>query len=109
MTLKSPCRAVSEAFDFDDDGEPEAFIGQSEAQSLIWRSDGFSSDSPEVFNDASDQVSVTVADHDGDGRKDLATFSSAQNTSWAGSYSSFNITPVYLSPEDDVVITNMVF
>lgn len=101
--------AVSQAFDFDDSGDAEVFIGRSETASLIWRREGFNPSAPEAFGDVSYQVTVTTADHDGDGRPDLGSFSSTQNATWAGSYSSFNITPVRMLLESDVEVTHLVF
>jgi hypothetical protein len=101
--------SASPAFDFDDNGDVEVFIGRSEEDSLIWRREGFNPSAPEAFSDISYQATVTTADHDGDGRMDIGAFSSAKNARWAGSYSSFNVTPVPLTVASDVELTHMVF
>ncbi|MFO7179701.1 MAG: VCBS repeat-containing protein [Pseudomonadota bacterium] len=93
VVLESPdaLGAVSRALDFDNDGTLEVFVGAGVSGALVWRHGDFDPEAPERFVKLNHGSVMTVADHDGDGRDDVA-FGSEVNQLWLGSFTSFNVT-----------------
>ena len=109
FTSETKLTAVSPALDFDNDGTREVFVGGESAQALIWRQQDFDADNPPQFSDLMDVELLSVADHDGDGRGDVAWYTSTGSVQWVGSHSSFNVVPVYFSSTTDFTPSGVVF
>jgi hypothetical protein len=99
---------ISPALDFDNDGVLDVFLGQS-GPAFIWNDTGFAPATADNFEDLTDARIMAVADHDGDGRLDIASYNSTGSANWVGSYSSFNVVPVHLQLPADFAATNLGF
>lgn len=111
VVLESPdaLGAVSRALDFDNDGTLEVFVGAGISGAIVWRNTDFDPEEPERFIKLSHGTVMTVADHDGDGRDDVA-FGSGESLFWLGSFTSFNVTARQIVVPDDVEATpNIVY
>jgi len=87
--------------DFNRDGDGEFLLGLSDDTAVIWQPGISDVDAPAHYARYTAARYVDVADHNGDGRRDIAFGSNSGGAFRAGSASSFNVVPTPLAAPSD--------
>jgi hypothetical protein len=108
LETAQPLAMASRALDFDADGKVEWFITSSNSAGPIIWDPSAPEDATNRFTAVGASHLVQSSDNDGDGRVDLTFFNEGGSPIWLGSAKSFNVSPLFIQPPEDVTSTTAI-
>lgn len=107
-TTSLALQSTTPFFDFDGDSNNEFLLGISDDTAVIWQPGVSDATAPGHYARYSGATFVDTADHNGDGRLDVA-FGSNKGASRVGSSTSFNVVPTPLTVPSDATSVTLAF